>query len=539
MPARLPSTTMARWRPWGKPARGTLGRDRTPSEGCTHLHGAHMASETMRVIVGTPPVCGAWRLGRPPAWGIALRIRAHTRANQLAGSRPRATRRLHDAGHAPGMRPFSPASLCLCRGLCHACCLVALHGLLCAAYPFRPPWACVYGMAQESAVALGWQPCMRCYRTSLAQRASHVGDTVPEACRMTRRTRPTGEQGARHMPLQPTHPFVPILSAHKGPQTSHGSSQRTGEPTQRLAPPIPPVRWGPTTRLTSQQQGGAVQRQTPSAPVPPVRMPQTARVMQFQRQGVAHEGRATAPVPPVRMPGTISPVVLQPEAPPSRHTVPVPPVRMPANLSAVQHTLQRSKKEERERKKQSQDARNAHTLARYNPSAAKQIERQGGTLTNAVANVQGNLAHRRGQGGSPVSGTTKKKLQKVDYTGGSKSTASPKQHAPKQHANFYRSQNEPKTYARNKIDQALDKLWRESRDNIATYEKKIQTQWPLMDPKQVAELVREREEIGDILDEHEDVQQPRNEKDHDDNNDGGYSDFGGVETTSQLTTVSS
>lgn len=53
---------MARWRQWGKPARGTLGRDGTPSEVCTHLHGAHVADEATRAIVA---------LGDPVIWCLA------------------------------------------------------------------------------------------------------------------------------------------------------------------------------------------------------------------------------------------------------------------------------------------------------------------------------------------------------------------------------------------------------------------------------------------------------------------------------------
>src|SRR5262249_10357312 len=62
MRQRLLPAAPARWRQWGKPARGPLGRDSTPAEVCTHRPGAHMAYETTRVIVA---------LGDPVIWCLA------------------------------------------------------------------------------------------------------------------------------------------------------------------------------------------------------------------------------------------------------------------------------------------------------------------------------------------------------------------------------------------------------------------------------------------------------------------------------------
>ena len=62
MPQRLLRAATARWRQWGKTEKGALGQDRTHAEVCTHRHGAHVAYETTRVVVG---------LGDPVTWGLA------------------------------------------------------------------------------------------------------------------------------------------------------------------------------------------------------------------------------------------------------------------------------------------------------------------------------------------------------------------------------------------------------------------------------------------------------------------------------------
>ncbi len=47
----LPAAT-ARWRHWGKTARGALGRECTRLEVCNPLHGAYVASEALCYSVG-------------------------------------------------------------------------------------------------------------------------------------------------------------------------------------------------------------------------------------------------------------------------------------------------------------------------------------------------------------------------------------------------------------------------------------------------------------------------------------------------------
>jgi hypothetical protein len=58
----MPQAATARWRQWGKTARGALGRDGTRGEVCNHRPGAYMAYEATRVVVA---------LGDPVTWCLA------------------------------------------------------------------------------------------------------------------------------------------------------------------------------------------------------------------------------------------------------------------------------------------------------------------------------------------------------------------------------------------------------------------------------------------------------------------------------------
>ncbi|NJK30562.1 MAG: hypothetical protein HC940_10660 [Acaryochloris sp. SU_5_25] len=194
-----------------------------------------------------------------------------------------------------------------------------------------------------------------------------------------------------------------------------------------------------------------------------------------------------------------------------------------------------TEKEKKKRKEQSLIDRNSRRLAQYDPSKAKNLEKKGGNLKEAVKGVGSNLAHGRGVQGSPQSGTTKNKMKLVNLN--VSSTKEKNKSTEKQHANFYKSQAEKKEYDENKISGALQSIKTEAKDK-EDYKERLKRRWPQMSDEQVERLAQEfdEEDVVDLLTEHEDVKKD-NSKDNDDDKGNGGNDNTGLGNFTNLVSV--
>ncbi|NJM68697.1 MAG: hypothetical protein HC851_25060, partial [Acaryochloris sp. RU_4_1] len=194
-----------------------------------------------------------------------------------------------------------------------------------------------------------------------------------------------------------------------------------------------------------------------------------------------------------------------------------------------------TEKEKKKRKDQSLVDRNSRRLAQYDPNKAKELEKKGGNLKEAVRGVGSNLAHGRGQQGSAQSGTTKNKMERVNLN--VPSTKEKKKPTEKQHPNFYKSQAEKKEYDENKISIALQSI-KTKANNKEDYKRQIKRQWPQMSDQQVERLAQEfdEEDVVDLLTEHEDMKKD-NRKDNDDDKGNGGNDNTGLSNFTNLVSV--